>query len=206
MEEVKVKYCLLITFKCDWDCSYCIVDTHNQDEPKPQDIFDSIDSLKNGSLVSLAGGEPGMAKKEFLVEIIQRLLEKNCNIHMDTNGLFFRRYPELVKYIEYFFYHVQDDLTNYDVYMPIINVPMDYVIIADDTNFHLVRDFLLNVDLPIHVHRARKNENQNLTSLSIKNAFKLYNEIKDIIPKESILQLLGENTSVDQNVKVMGFR
>jgi len=201
------KYCLLITFKCDWDCSYCIVDTHNQPEPTHYQIFDMIDNIKDHSTVSIAGGEPGMARRELIVEILDRLEKKNCDIQMDTNGLFIKRYPDLVSRISYFFYHCSDTLENKDIYRPKLNNPMDYVIIADDENFKLVKPFLeYNKDLNIHVHKARVPQKDHRTSLSTKNALFLYNEIKHLIAKESIMHLIGDNSSINKDVNIIGLR
>ena len=201
------KYCLLITFKCDWDCSYCIVDTHNQHEPTYYEIFDMIDNIKDGSIVSIAGGEPGMAKRELIVEILDRLEKKNCSIQMDTNGLFIKRYPDLVERISYFFYHCSDTLNIFDIYRPDIKTDIDYVIVADDTNFKFIKNFLeYNKDLNIHVHRARLPRKDHRTNLSTKNALILYQEIKHLINKESILHLIGEVSSIDKDLNIIGLR
>ena len=29
---------IVVTYKCNWNCSYCCVDTHNQPEPTTNDV------------------------------------------------------------------------------------------------------------------------------------------------------------------------
>lgn len=202
---MKNRYCVCITYKCDWDCSYCIVDTHNQLEPDKEDIFEYLNNIPVGSRVSLAGGEPGMSSKNYLLKIIDISITRKFDLTMDTNGLFFKRYPELLKYFNYFFYHCSDTLHIKDIFRPDIDVDFDYVIVASDDNYHLVKDFLeYNNDLKINVHKAIKNQNPKRTHLSIKNALGLYKEIKHIIPHQSIMHLIGETSSTDNDIQVLG--
>ena len=80
------EYTLYLTFKCNWKCSYCITDTHNQIEP--QDIIEKIKDIENDSFVSISGGEPGLASEETVRLTFELLTKKNCKIHLNTTEHF----------------------------------------------------------------------------------------------------------------------
>ena len=45
------EYTIYFTFKCNWSCDYCIMDTHNI-KTEPQNILENIRSIENNSLSS----------------------------------------------------------------------------------------------------------------------------------------------------------
>jgi organic radical activating enzyme len=116
-----LNYVLHITKKCNWFCRYCIVDTHNSEDIYINDILKHIDNIPNNSVVNLSGGEPGILSSDKLNLIFNKLRIKECEININTNGLFFKNHKNLDKYISNYFYHLSEDL--YDI--PFINYISD---------------------------------------------------------------------------------
>ena len=55
----KKEYTIYFTCKCNWNCNYCIMDTHNiKNEPK--NILENINNIEDNLFVSISGGEPGL--------------------------------------------------------------------------------------------------------------------------------------------------
>jgi len=105
-------YELDVTYDCNWHCDYCIAYTHEQPNRKFEDVLEEVENLpENISSVTLAGGEPGMLSKEQIEEIMISLIEKNKIIDLMTNGLFFEKYPNLVRFTDEIFYHCVEDLS-----------------------------------------------------------------------------------------------
>jgi MoaA/NifB/PqqE/SkfB family radical SAM enzyme len=107
-----IHYNVDLTFKCNWDCWYCCADTHNQDEQiDDASVMNQLAKVPNNTIVSFAGGEPGMVSKDLIIKYCEILKEKNCVITVDTNGLFLEKYPDLVvKYISDVLYHTVQDV------------------------------------------------------------------------------------------------
>ena len=59
MKSEQKEFCLYITFKCNWSCDYCIMDTHNIKEP--ENILDLVNNIPLNSKGCITAGEPGMA-------------------------------------------------------------------------------------------------------------------------------------------------
>lgn len=105
-------YELNVTFDCNWHCDYCIAYTHEQPKRRFEDVIKEIEELPADiSSVTLAGGEPGMLSEAQIEEIMISLIEKNKIIDLMTNGLFFERYPSLIRFTDEIFYHCIEDLS-----------------------------------------------------------------------------------------------
>lgn len=104
---------LPVTNRCNWFCSYCLVDTHNRDLLPIEEVLKTISEIPDGTSVTLSGGEPGMLERKNIELIIQKLQEKNCNIDLLTNGLFLTRYNDLLVNISEVFYHCIEDIPSF---------------------------------------------------------------------------------------------
>jgi len=102
---------LVLTYQCNWACEYCIVDTHDQIPKEMNEVLAEIETYEENSSVTLGGGEPGMLGRADLQIIFNKLKEKNITIDLLTNGLFLKKYPELLIEIDEVFYHCVEDLT-----------------------------------------------------------------------------------------------
>jgi hypothetical protein len=184
----------MVTFKCDWDCSYCSTDTHSQKTPPIEEIKRNIDLVESNSEVSLTGGEPGFAKREVLEYAISELKKKNCHITVNTNGAFFLRYPDLCPHVNDFFYHCSEDLdTTKEIYRPDPSYNVDYMLVVTDENCGRLEHFLDTYpDITFLIHSADPVtvKGQKGSTLSMKNAIAIYRNYKDRIDPGSALRLL----------------
>lgn len=136
----KKDYELIITYKCNWDCNYCCVNTHSKSEPN--NIFKNIDKIENNSIVTLSGGEPGMLSKKKIYDIINKLIEKNCIICLNTNGLFIKKYKDLLKYFDKINYHISQNVEIEDEFIILENYyNVDYILIINDNNYKNIELF-----------------------------------------------------------------
>lgn len=151
---------LLTTFKCNWDCEYCIVDTHRQPEITTEMLMKKVDSIEPNSIVKLFGGEPGMLSKKVVKEVIEKLEAKNCELMLSTNGLFMERHYEYCDRFVNILYHCSEDLDeedhNFKRYPEFEEI--EYQLTVTDNNYHKLEAFLdANKDIKFSVFGATSN-------------------------------------------------
>lgn len=181
------EYELVIAYKCNWNCSYCAVDTHKQKELTKDEVISKIQKIEPKSNVTLSGGELGLCKKEYLLEIIQLLKEKECNLALNTNGLFIKRYPDLLKEFEYVLYHCSENLTEIEVLPDEFDSSYtQYMIVVDDNNFINLRSFLEKYSfIKFDIVPSTMPEGINNTILSYKNRIKILTTFHKYMTDES---------------------
>jgi organic radical activating enzyme len=103
---------LIVTFKCDWTCEYCLVDTHNQIERPFSEVREDAINIVPGTEVTFAGGETGMLPRRHLVELINILKSKGCDLDLLTNGLFIKKHEPLLEHFNEVWYHCVEYLTD----------------------------------------------------------------------------------------------
>jgi len=134
---------LYVTNKCNWNCDYCITDTHSVDNKVFDELLKKVRDLPDiiNSIV-LSGGEPGMLSEEQIKILFDILLDANYEINLQTNGLFLEKYPEYLRYINHIQYHcvesLKDDIIFYDT--DIDNI--DYLIVVKKSEYHLLDEFM----------------------------------------------------------------
>ena len=189
-----------MTFKCDWDCSYCSADTHSHKTPPLENIKKIIDDVEYGSEVSLTGGEPGFAQREIIDYAFSKLKLKKCTIVVNTNGAFFTRYPEYCNLVNSFFYHCSEDLdTTKEIYIPDHNHDVDYMLVVTDENLPRLDHFITNYpDITFLITSADPVivKGKMSSSLSKGNAIKIYLKYKDRIDADSCLRLLEQSNKL----------
>lgn len=101
-----------LTFKCSWDCSYCAIRNSHDFRPDVSldSILRSVDQVGAGSTATLTGGEPGLVPREWIETVLQKLEAKSVEIWLETNGLFAKRYPDLLSHFHEILYHCSQDL------------------------------------------------------------------------------------------------
>lgn len=188
------KFCITSTYKCNWDCPYCIINTHSQNEITNEDLIFKLNEIPKNSEVSISGGEPGLLSKERLDMIINNLKEKNCIIKVNTNGLFFKKYPDYDNLIKGYLYHFSENLNlNEDNFIPDIDKDkISFMLVVNDDNYPRLDEFLKKYkDIRFSIFAAVKNNSDNKKLiLSKKNAFEIFKKYKDIIDKECFSNLL----------------
>lgn len=201
-----MNYCLMATYKCNWDCPYCITNTHSQPDVTDEDILFKLNEIQPNSEVSLSGGEPGLISKENMEIIFNHLLEKNCKISVNTNGLFFKKYPEYNSLIDDYLYHFSEnlDLTK-DHYIPEINKEkITFMIVVTNENYSRLDAFLEKYkEITFSIFAATKNNlNDERYILSKRNSFEIYKKYKDRLDPDSIKYLLLTCIHVEHNKRL----
>lgn len=184
------EYCIILTYQCNWNCPYCIVDTHNQKEVSFKDIIKKVESVEYNSEVNLSGGEPGLLSTDNLLYIIEKLKFKNCIIRVITNGEFFKNHPSLLHLVDKYYYHASDDLNiNDEVYIN-SDLEIAHVLVIHDNNIQNLNNFLnKNKDIKFKLIGADDSNKPGAPTLNKMNAIKIINEHSDII-ENSFLTLL----------------
>lgn len=137
------QYAITLTYKCNWNCSYCAV--RNSVDYKPavtvSDVLNKINQIESGSIVTLFGGEPGMMDKDVLEMYISELKLKRCTLKLETNGLFLQKYPELCSNFQSIMYHCSEDLEESEVF-EFNHSNITYMLIIHDQNINRLEKFL----------------------------------------------------------------
>jgi organic radical activating enzyme len=193
--STQLDYELIITYKCNWNCSYCCVDTHNR--PEPINIFENINKIPNGSMITISGGEPGLLQKNKIIEILDKLLEKKCDIGINTNGLFLEKYPDLIeKYFTNINYHVSPELDiNDDIVKLETSFKINYLLIVTDINFKNLDNYLAKYPDIIFTIIPASNPGSGILGapeLNMKNRFRILKKYYKRITQESKKVLLKD--------------
>lgn len=103
---------LVITYKCNWFCDYCLNDTHHQPERSFQEVLEDANNIPPNTEVTISGGETGLMSRKRLQEIIDVLEAKNCQLDLLTNGLFIKKHEPLLKHFTEVWYHCLEYLND----------------------------------------------------------------------------------------------
>jgi len=188
------EYGISVTYKCNWFCDYCIVNTHAQPEVTFDEVKKKLENIENGSKVSITGGEPGLASKEIIEYTIDYLYKNKCIIEINTNGEFFKHFYYLDNKIDHYFYHISEDLKSLVLVPNINHDKIHFMITVTDDMMDRIDDFLIEydklVDKKIFMYAAfnllGNNKDWQPKSLSKKNVLKLISKYKNVIDDECI--------------------
>lgn len=135
-----MQYEINISYKCDLRCPYCAMLSRLNSRLEEQEVLELLKQVKDGSEVTLSGGEPGLCKKEFIFSIFRILLDKKVKINVNTNGMFIRRYKHLLKFLNIVNFHTE--ITTFKK-LPFKNI--NYVIILTKNNSSKLEPFLKEI-------------------------------------------------------------
>lgn len=188
------EYSLITTYKCNWDCPYCIQSDLGKNRTT-ESVIDAVRKVDPRSWVSLSGGEPGMLTEDVLFEIVSILKEKDCITSICSNGQIFR-YPKIVEMSDHILYHCSMNMELGDVVIKnVTDTPVEYVVIVTDNNFNNLDPFLekhsdINIGL---VPGSARSESARLNgdSLGNKNRIKMIQKYRDYISDENFELLLS---------------
>lgn len=179
-------YTISPSFKCNWHCSYCIVKTHEQEEPDFEKIKKEVQDIPNGAFVSISGGEPGLVSSEKLDWLFEKLLEKQCYIHIITNGEFFKR-TEYLESVDHFAWHCTENLEG-PLRFPDINPnKIEFILVLTDKTYKKLGNYMGKYPVVFNIRGA---DNNGRDKLSLKNAVEVYNKYKDQMTIHSMLGLI----------------
>jgi molybdenum cofactor biosynthesis enzyme MoaA len=194
---------LIVTYKCNWHCDFCCIDTHSKKPLSFEEIKEKLKLIRynyNNYNITISGGEPGLLPEETIKYILEDLKEYSKSISLNTNGVFLEKYLKFAKYFDYVLYHCSEDLTknpNYEIVeeWKKAGVKVDYMIVIDDKNFKNFDRFMKqNQHIPINVVAATKADGGLDSVLSNRNRWKLLTSVKKYknITKESLKRLIKE--------------
>jgi organic radical activating enzyme len=189
-------YEVILTYNCNWNCEYCCVNTH-ENKLNYEDALKKLEIIEEDSTVILSGGELGTLPKDKVINFINLLQNKNCKLHLNTNGLFLRKYEDLLTNFEEINYHCSQDLDITDEII-ILNKKINYILIVHDLNIHKLQQFLeKNKDLKFCIYPASTPSTgiKNAPELSSINKFKILKQFNSRLTKKSIKRLINEDFS-----------
>ena len=113
-----------ITYKCNWNCEYCCVQTHTKKALSNEEIINNLKKSSNnfidlnGGALTISGGEPSLADSELIKEIYNLSKEHNFQLSLNSNGRIFypKVYPifkDMIKDIE-INWHVSENCEWFD--------------------------------------------------------------------------------------------
>lgn len=161
---------LVVTWVCNWHCDYCCVDTHNRPTLTMEEVKAKLDKVIPGYNVTLSGGEVGSMKRVDIEFILDELEKKRCQPSINTNGLFIKRYKDLLHRFDNILYHCSEDMDIDDEIIIDPELDLDYLLIVTDKNFDKLGPFLDKYkDIQFNLVAATMPANIIGTTLSIKN-------------------------------------
>jgi organic radical activating enzyme len=158
---------LVVTWVCNWFCDYCCVDTHNRPKLTMEEVKAKLDKVIPGYNVTLSGGEVGTMKRDDIEFILSELESKGCPVSINTNGLFIKRYRDLLPRFDTILYHCSEDLDINDDIIIDSELNLQYLLIVTDNNFNRLDAFLAKYpDIKFNLVAATMPEGINKVVLS----------------------------------------
>jgi len=180
---------LMVTHECNWNCPYCSEQTHNKAELTKEDVLNKISLIPDKYNVTLSGGEVGLLSKDTICDIIDRLVNKECNLNLNTNGLFIVKYPELLRYFDYVLYHCSEDLYGDIVFYDYDNVY--HSLVLTDDNIERFDDIVKKYPyMKWNIIPSSIGNYDNIPTLNKNNKRLLLKEYGRYLTKESKYRLL----------------
>jgi organic radical activating enzyme len=161
---------IVVTWVCNWHCEYCCVDTHNRPKLTMEDVKKKLDKVIPGYNVTLSGGEVGSMKRNDIEFILEELEKKGCRPSINTNGLFIKRYRDLLPRFDTVLYHCSEDIDVDDDVIIDPELSLEYLLIVTDNNFERLGPFLdKHNDIQFHLVAATMPDGISGPTLSTKN-------------------------------------
>jgi organic radical activating enzyme len=184
---------LIVTWVCNWHCEYCCVDTHNRPTLTMDEVKAKLDRVAPGYNVTLSGGEVGSMKRTDIEYILDTLESKNCTIHINTNGLFIKRYRDLCHRFKTILYHCSENLDPADDIIVDPDLDIEYLLIVTDNNFNKLGAFLDKYpSIQFNLVAASNPEGIFGPTLSNELKHRMLREFHHRMTKESIRRVFTE--------------
>ena len=194
---------LILTYECNWKCDYCCVDTHNAPSISKDQIIEKLNKVIPGYNVTLSGGEVGTMAKEDILFILDFLDDIKCPISLNTNGLFLKKYKDLINRFEYILYHCSEDLVTKPKFCDTDGVNIDYMLVVSDNNIEHLDSFLTRYNnVEFHVVAATQPLGGLEVTLSNENRYKIMKKRYKNISKESLKRLIIKEKAFDSIIYI----
>jgi hypothetical protein len=133
------------------------------------DVKAKLDKVIPGYNVTLSGGEVGSMKRHEIEYILSELEKKGCRPSINTNGLFIKRYRDLLPRFDTVLYHCSENLDLDDELIIDATLNLQYLLIVTDSNFYKLEAFLNKYpDIEFNLVAATMPEGITGTVLSTK--------------------------------------
>lgn len=182
-----------LTHDCNWNCPYCAIKTHEQEPISIQQMMQKVKSIPSNSIVTLSGGEPGILYYKDIYNIINILKRKKCILNLNTNGLFLKKYSNLLLKFNQIIYHCTQNLDINDKIIQIDNINIRYMIVVTDDNICKLKTFLnAYPNIIFDIVQATYDIQTNQPILSAKNRNMIITKFANRMTKESIKRMFHE--------------
>lgn len=183
-----------LTHECNWNCPYCAIKTHELAPITTQQMLEKIESIPPNSIVTLSGGEPGTIQYDIIYKVISLLENKHCILNLNTNGLFIKRYSNLLHKFNQIIYHCSQNLDVDDEVIQLDkNIDVRYMIIVTDDNMHKLEAFLnAYSNIVFDIVQATYDVQTCQPTLSIKNRNIIVTKFANRMTKESVKRMFHE--------------
>ena len=209
-----------ITYKCNWNCEYCCVQTHTKRALSNEKILNNLKESSNnfidlnGGALTISGGEPSLAGPELIREIYNLSKEHNFQLSLNTNGRIFypNIYPifkEMLKDIE-INWHVSEKCDWSDKINWILSLiekdslKVQPMLVVTNNNIINLDTFMVNwpKDIKILIVPA-SNPYTGKIYLDTEHQKSIYNKYKKHLTQESKLRLItGDDFFKDKEKKI----
>ncbi len=209
-----------ITYKCNWNCEYCCVQTHTKRALSNEKILNNLKESSNnfidlnGGALTISGGEPSLADPELIREIYNLSKEHNFQLSLNTNGRIFypNIYPifkDMLKDIE-INWHVSEKCDWSDKINWILSLiekdslKVQPMLVVTNKNIINLDTFMVNwpKDIKILIVPASNPYNGKIY-LDTEHQKSIYNKYKKYLTPESKLRLItGDDFFKDKESKI----
>jgi organic radical activating enzyme len=157
------------------------------------EVKTKLDKVIPGYNVTLSGGEVGSMKRKDIEFILDELEKKNCRPSINTNGLFIKRYRNLLHRFDTILYHCSEnlDLDEEIIIDPELN--LQYLLIVTDTNFEKLEAFINKYpDIEFHLVAATMPGGINGVTLSSRLKHAMLTRFHNRMSAESKVRIFKE--------------
>jgi len=184
---------LVVTWICNWQCDYCCVDTHNRPKLSMEDVRKKLEKIIPGYNVTLSGGEVGTMKRKDIEFILNELEKKECRPSINTNGLFIKKYKDLLHRFDTILYHCSENLDLNDDIIIDPELNLQYLLIITDKNYHKLEAFLKKYsDIKFHLVASTMPEGIKNVTLSKKLKHSMLTKFHNRMTEESKMRVFKE--------------
>ena len=209
-----------ITYKCNWNCEYCCVQTHTKKALSNEEIINNLKKSSNnfidlnGGALTISGGEPSLADSKLIKEIYNLSKEYNFQLSLNSNGRIF--YPkvysifkDIMKDIEINWHVSENCKWSEDIHWILSLIEKDSLnvqpmLVVTNNNIINLDNFMNNWPKTIKILIVpASNPYTGKIYLDTEHQKSIYNKYKKYLTPESKLRLItGDDFFKDKESKI----